>query len=42
MEVTGQLHTAATKEIDKFPVLNIKVGRKSGQYGEEKILFGLL
>jgi hypothetical protein len=42
MEVTGQLHTAATKKTDKFPVLSVKVGRKSGQYEEEKILLALL
>ena len=38
MEVTGRFHTAATQATDKFRVLSVKVGRKSGQYGEEKIL----
>ena len=42
MKVTGQLHTAATKETDKFMVLSVKVGRKSGQHGEEKILLAPL
>jgi len=41
MEVTGQLHTAATQETDKFLVLSVKVRKKSGQYGEEKILLVL-
>lgn len=41
MEVTGQLHTAATKETNQFTVLSVKIGRKSEQYGEEKILLTL-
>jgi hypothetical protein len=41
MEVIGQLHTAATKETDQFMVLSVKIGRKSEEYGEEKILLAL-